>query len=226
MSDLTWTDIVAFVQAVHEREGAKPNHDLYRVLGRQGLAIISEQSRCVAATWTNAAGGTLTLTGATAPLPADCVMVTAVEWGGNTLERTAAGGSGWGTEAGNPAGYVVEGNSVVLDSIPSSTGPLVVYGWGSLPDFSDDPSDPNPLAFIPKRFQINPAYYILGHLPAVAKPLITDDGKLLGMDKTELDRQARYMALWDVELPQVVAAMERRTLERFTTGLGGLEEGV
>lgn len=171
---LTWADITATVAEFHGKEGAKPNRSLYLSLGNEFLAIVAEQTECYHKTWTNAAGGDLTISTATVTLPIDVIRVTRVEWDSSDepLEFREAGWldenlPGWREDTGDPEFYTIEGNALVLSSAPSGTvtGKLTVRGVAYLPNLSDDTSASNPLVCLPVGLQRSVADYILASLP-------------------------------------------------------------
>lgn len=207
-TQLTWADIADFVTEIHAKEGAKPNRSLYRTLGNQALAIISDMARPYHKSWSNAEDGDLTLTDNTVTLPIDCIEVYRVEWDGdeNDLEYKMEewldeNASGWRDDTGsNPAYYTKNGHQIMLDCAPTgtTTGLLTVRGQAYLPEFSDEEDAENPLAFLPLGYQLMPAYYVLANLPFDPQSPV------------EVARQARYEAMWERDLARLVGAVTTR----------------
>lgn len=208
---LTWADIAEYVTSVHIKEDARPNAALYRLLGNKALSEISLAGP-VSTSWVTP--GTLTLVGAECRLPDDLLSIESVWFDGTQLhfkpilwlnEHCPS----WRTDLGTPAYFTRTGSTVILSSIPTS-GVLKIYGGGCLSEFSDVPGDPNPLERLPRSAQLAPAYYILSMLPAGAKLLKDENGRVLGTDNSEKERQAMYQALWQTELAKIQASVGRR----------------
>ena len=216
-TQITWSDIKAFVAEVMQKEGARPNKTLYDMLGRQALNIISEAVEPYETSWDDTGvSPDLTVSGNTVTLPIDCLSVRSVEWDDIVLVRKTAEWldekiEGWREDSGeSPNYYIVEGNTVVFDVAPSGTG-VVVRGVSALPDFSDDGSDPNPLTYLPVTQQLAPAYYILANLPAKPKGFIRDDmGRIVGTDNSEIERQKSYRAMWEAAIAGMVGSVLAR----------------
>lgn len=211
-ADLAWADIATFVEDVLRDEGTEPNRRLIVRLGRQALGIISDRIGPVLTSWSNGVGGALTLAGNSAPLPTDCLRVDRVEWDGsdNPLTRMSVAQldyeqPGWREDTGEPGSYTIEGGALLLDTTPteSVTGKLVVRGAGSLPMFSDEATDPNPLAYLTQPHQLAPAHFILGSLRADPK------------QADQMARKAEHWGHWERELAALGAAIGRREREPF-----------
>lgn len=223
-----WTDIADFVTEVMSKEGARPNLSHYMTLGNVALGIISETARLYLKTWTNAEGGDLAITGNMVPLPTDLLSVETVGWGvpGNYLDKFPWPmldnlRPGWTRSVGDPDGFTLSGPYLYLTSAPSGdcTGNLTISGTAYLPEFSTDPNDPNPLQFIPGRFQLLPAYYILRELPVV--PVTSDsptpDAIRAANTATQL-RMARkqdYAGAWQGSLAGLVDVIAGRIRQPF-----------
>lgn len=223
---LGWEDVLGYVQEVAPRDGARANASFYRTLGNQALRLISERTRMIYRFWDNSAAGDLALSGNGVLLPGDCMAVSSVEWSGDSLDRTSYAGLdrdslGWRESVGDPSRFVVDGTSLVFDSAPQgvTTGKLVVRGFGFLPDFPEEDGAPNPLARLPKRFQIIPAYYIVANLPVViAQPAgQTQEGFQYAqmLTKRRYEVKAEHMELWERELRLLADEIGGRSREAF-----------
>jgi hypothetical protein len=209
-STKTWADLAEFIQDIHQRSGGVPNASTYKTLGNQALMLISDEAQCYKQVWTNAVDGGLTITGNSIAIPADCLSPESLEWDGLLMRRTTRDeldedDMGWRTCNGVPSHWHVDTPNIVMDRIPEGvvTGKLTLRGTGTLPEFSDDPDDDNPLAYLPARFQIAPAYYVLAELPADLD------------NKSDAMRKQEYTEKWERERALLVAGLRKRNSERF-----------
>lgn len=209
---LVWGDLADYVVEVHRHEGAQPNIKFYKTLGNQCLRIISERTELLLETsWDNESGGEVTISGGTVNLPIDCQQITGVWWENDKLDRRQAielddEDEDWrDLTATAPLYYVENGRSITLDIQPTGTvtGKLVIRGLGMLPSFPEADGDPNPLSYLPIRFQIIPAYYILANLP-------TDE-----TNQTQVTRRNAYQAMWERDLDGLVSQIGRRKYAEF-----------
>jgi len=211
MATLTWADLANFITEAHSKEGARPNPDLYLTLANEALGIISRQTEIMdGASWSNAQGGELSLSGASCLLPGDVLRITRVEWDGGKLDRMSeeeldAHCPGWRTATGIPTAFCVKGARLIVDCTPSGSvqGKLVIRGVGTLPPLSDDPAAENPLVSFPEDLQRAPAFYVLRELPVDPN------------DQRQVLRQATYHPRWEQARPALVSAIEQRKFERF-----------
>lgn len=212
MISLKWSDIAEFVTEAQPKEGARPNAKFYRSLGRQCLGIISNEAKPFVSSWSNADGGSITLSGNSVELPIDCLTVDKVEWDGVEIYCKSAAALDiisptWRSATGTaPAYYTKQGSTLMLDVAPSgvTTGKLTIRGTKALPDFSDDPLAPNPLDHIPEGHQYAPAYYILANLPVNQQ------------DPAQVARQQQYMAMWKGELQGLIDHVAVRRGQGFS----------
>ena len=223
----TWRHISIYCGEFDTREGAEPNHELYRILGDQALAELAERLDLRETTWTSTAEGGLTLTSGVCPLPIDLVKLKRVEWDGsdNPLDRTTIEWldehePGWREQSGDPDKYAVEGNSIRVNSTSTDTsGKLVVRGTTYLPEFSDVDGT-NPLTYLPWGHQLLPvAEYIVGHLPVMpAKPPFeTEAAAMWALQETKRREQVRADALakWELVVGQLASVRHRVEMEEF-----------
>ena len=206
MAELAWADIYTFVGnylKLEDQANAVPDPNFCLLLGNQGVKELSDEIGGVYQSWDNAAEGDLDLTDATTPLPGGFQIEETVLWDGaelslRTIEHLDENHSGWRTATGTPYHYAKVGNALILSAIPSGTvtGKLVIWGWGDMVDFPAlDEQDPlNPLADLPYRFQLLPAYYILKEWP------------VSGENNIETIRAARFEAMWTTGLSKLVSA--------------------
>jgi len=210
---LTWTDIAAYVGETVSKETARPSPQHVMNLGNHALAQISRIAGELYREWTNDVLGDLSILGRVCQLSTDLIRVESVFWDTVALDyRTTEWldnqAAGWRTQEGTPGYYTIKGGSLLFDALPSgsSTGLLVVRGYGSIPNFG---GIANPLAYLPLADQILPAYYILSMLPA-RKHVITEGGRIVGVDTSEADRKVEYTALWRDGLRHCAWALTER----------------
>jgi hypothetical protein len=216
----TWQTIVDFVTAYTAREGSTPNVQLYRMLGNQALAIIADRVGPLETSWTNAVGGTLTLTGNSVVLPEGCLSVSHAMWNDDNLTRVDSAeldceDAEWRTRTGVPYEYCMTGTTLTLDCIPSPAGTLTIYGNSTLGTFTETPGAVNPLTYLPEGSQIAPAYYILSMLPAEVR-YTYKDGQIVGKDSAEVSRQQMFAAMWQAELERIHSAVNARKFKPYT----------
>ncbi len=225
MADLVWGDILDHVAEVHGREGAQPNRTFYRRLASQALAQISRLAGPFYTQWDNTTlTGALTITGGICPMPSNFVSEDSVYWDEvlmpyKSREQLDALDNEWRTAEGTPYWYTKSGKTLMFSSIPtgSVSGLLVVNGYGYLPTFSDTEGATNPLSYLSDEFQLLPAYYVLAMLPA-HKKLLTDAGKVIGVDDSQIQRKAEYAALWSMGLQDCIWAIKSRELRPANFG--------
>lgn len=228
MPDLEWNDINAFVAAYREREGASPNETLYRIIANQALAEMSEKGEIEDDTlWTDTAStGEITIVSNAVSLPSDVINVRLVEWNGNELDFIQLDildslDYKWRTTTGTPTKWTRRGRQILLDRIPSSpnTGLLKMYGTGCLPQFSKS-GIVNPLARIPRAYQLLPAYKIIAMLPMIPavpasdNPLVISDARI--ETQRRLSVREEFKAMYDAELKAFADATKARAQEPYT----------
>lgn len=211
--ELTWSDVAATVAEIMSKESAKPNRSLFLTLGNEFLAIVAEQTECYHKVWTDdPTGGELNIEGNSVDLPVDLIRITRVEWDkwdSSQVEYQSeasldARRPTWRNDTGNvPAYYTISGNRMLFDVTPASpnAGKLTVRGVAYLPELSDDPSDPNPLAYLPVGLQRSVADYILASLPY--DPTVG----------VEAARQARHGAKVQLVIDRLRLQRELKTIE-------------
>lgn len=229
MTQRTWQTIAEYLTEFDKREGAEPVRSLYLTLGNQALAIISRKG-VYRKTWDNSSGGELTLTSATCPLPIDLLERLAVEYDGSDeplefatveqLDHPDSGEPGWRTTTGDPDKYTIEGQNLVLNSIPSNaTGKLVLRGTATLPEFSDTAGATNPLIYLPYEFQLLPAQYIISELPVTPAQLPNDTqaGAMWASQETQRRVATRTdaRAKWEKGLEDLVGVRNRQSRQRY-----------
>jgi hypothetical protein len=215
----TWQTIIDFVSQYQSRDAGTPNQQLYRMLGNQALAILAAKIGPLEATWTNAEGGGLTLSGNAAALPEGCLSVVRVAWNGDVLRRKDVAemdydDPDWRTRTGTPGAYYTNGTNLFLDCIPSGAGDLTVTGNSSLGTFSEAEGAVNPLSYLPESAQLAPAYYILSMLPAEER-FTYKDGQIVSRDTSELERRQMFAAMWQAEIDNIQNAVNARRYEPF-----------
>ena len=206
MTEQTVATLLQFVSDVHTREGARENTRLYRTLITQFLARVYRASRGYPVTWTNAAGGELTITGLTVPLPDDCEVVERVEWDGSdspleikSIEWLDKNLPGWRDETGDPSYCAVKGKTLYLSSQPEGTvtGKLVMYGR-EMPA-----TDDIAIAHLPLGEQWAPAYDVLARLYADPK------------DPSQVQRLQQYTNLAKEGYASCLVALDVREKREF-----------
>jgi hypothetical protein len=211
MADKTWTDLETFANTILLFETETPDLTLLKTLANEGLNVISDAVKNVYRSWSNAQGGGLTIVTNTVQLPTDMSKLTAVYWDGNEIYSADEAGldnasDDWRTRTGDPAAFVRTGRSILLDSIPQGTvtGKLVIWGYGTLPQFDATQGAENPLLSFPATQQMAPLYYALANYPADPQSALSSG------------RKAQYIAKWDRSFAACVEAMNTLKREPFT----------
>jgi hypothetical protein len=211
MADKTWSDLQSFGESILLCETAAPNLTLLKSLANEGINEISGRIKNVYRSWSNAVDGGLTLTTNTFNLPTDMLKFTSVIWDGTELVECSEAeldseSNDWRTRTGIPCRFVRAGRAVMLDFIPegTATGKLVVWGYGSLPLFSDAQGAENPLASIPAVYQMAPVYYALREYPVDPQSAMS------------VARQAKYAERWELSLANIVESANTLGREIFT----------
>ncbi|MHB1000479.1 MAG: phage adaptor protein [Armatimonadota bacterium] len=192
MNDYTWSDVYDQVRAKFARTTGLPDAKILRQWGYQAVLAIIRESGALYRSWDNGVAGDLEVIGGTVVLPNTFTQEISVLWDGEplryrSLEAIERDDPSWRTTTGTPAVYTKRGNYMLLDAVPigSVTGMLQVWGMGYPSPFSDTEGADNPLSYLPIEWQLLPADYIVSRLPAKKQPL-TDNGRIIGMDDSEL----------------------------------------
>lgn len=217
----TLENLLGFITQIDKRLGAEPNKDLYIVMMNEAVGIISEAVGPFETSWDNAAAGELTLTGNASTLPIDCIYPETAEWDGddNRLTKTTTAWldtnePGWRSATGDPDKWVCTGHEILLNSIPSSaTGKLVLRGRGMLPEFTED-GVTNPLIYLPRQFQMLPAYFVLGDLPTVHVAAVSETVEAQRFaaeeNRRRYEKRAKYAQMWTAGLIALTSSMNVR----------------
>ena len=209
----TWAEVIALVEAFHTAEGVTKNDPLYRALANRALGEVSARVGHFSGSWSNAATGTITLSGRNVTFPGDLVDATSVYWDDTQIEEASSEEQLdyldplWRTSTGTPTIYLRCSYGMLLNREPTgtTTGLLVIYGLGSLPLFDPDETT-NPLASLPEAHHFLLADYLIGNLPIELR------------DKTDAQiavmREAREKAdkRWGNGLDLLIGDMLRRKI--------------
>ena len=229
MADLTWSNIVEFVNEFSRREGATPNEVFYRIVANQALAEMSEVGEIENdVVWTDTPStGELTISSNTIDLPSDVIDARQVKYNDIELDFVQidfldAENFDWRTNAGTPIRWTRRGRQIILDAIPSApnTGLLKVYGTGCLPEFSKEAGAVNPLTRVPKAHQLLPAYRIVASLPLAPAVPLNDTPLAIASARDETQRRVavreEYKQQYDSGLVRFADVVARRSQEPYT----------
>jgi hypothetical protein len=211
MADKAWSDLESFGNTILLFETETPDLTLLKTLANEGLNVISDAVKNVYRSWSNAQGGGLTIVTNTVQLPTDMSKLSTVYWDGKEIHPSSEAGEDnaaddWRTRTGDPSAFVRTGRSIILDSVPQGTvtGKLVMWGYGTLPQFSATQGAENPLLSFPSTHQLAPVYYALANYPADPQS---------GLSSA---RKADYIAKWERSLAACVEAMNTLKREPFS----------
>ena len=147
MADLAIAEIFNLVEEFDDSEGVKPSRKVYIAQLNRAIDIVSQLSGGFDVTFTNASGGTLSLSGYTVTFPNTLMSYRpkGVYWDDERLGRTSVKAlddyqADWRDNTGVPSYYAPIKTGFYLDSTPSgtTTGLLVVYGRRSIPHMADN----------------------------------------------------------------------------------------
>jgi hypothetical protein len=145
-------------------------------------------------------------------LPNALVRLKSVFWDGRKLDRKqtqildALYGEWRSATADSPSDFVSTGRTIILYPAPTGTTAvkLVLYGYGSLPEFSTTPGATNPLASIPEIHQMGICDYILANYPADMN------------NASEAARVMKYSDRWTRTLVDIAESIKAIKNEPFT----------
>jgi hypothetical protein len=217
MADKEWVDIKTFYERylLKEVQAAKLASDetFCKMLGQTALSILAERTRFIDGSW-NTSGTSPSITDNYVSVPTDCLGISSVYFGvsGGQQNRLIEKERSWmdlnipgwqEATAGAPT-YFVRSGSVIFFDVPPTGGVITLYGHSDLPAWPKTGSDPNPLAMLPARFQLTPAYYILSEYPVSYENAV------------EVGRMKSFAQKWAMELQVAETTLVPMRLKKWS----------
>jgi len=209
----TWADVAAIVEAFQAAEGVARSDALYRALANRALGRLSTRVGHFESSWSNDGTATgISLSGRLATFPANLIDLVTAYWSGVQMDE--AGSTGWldlydelwRSSTGTPTIFVREARGMILNREPtgSTSGLLVVHGFGSIPQFSESGTT-NPLTYLPEPHQLGLADYMIANLPIELRNKTKE--QIAVMQEARAQAAARWLA---VEEACVADMMKRK----------------
>lgn len=201
---LTFQNLFDYVDNILPKEGWKPNR--VAIMAQCNAAL--DRFYCRDGEWKNQ----ISLTGKhNLHIPMDCMNLDEIYYNGDRLEKVSQSyiidnfGPDYRTDVTTPTCYTVLRSMIEFNCTLSDCPALTVLMQGvmSVGRFSEDGTAENPLLYVPQRFQILPAYYVLAF------------GTINANDPSMVDIKNTYRQLWETEYREMMAGIDLRSGGEF-----------